>query len=63
VGLKAGETYQLRVTREDGRKEVVGTFTPEQRVAYAAVASPDLAALGTGTLEIVDARGKVVLST
>ncbi len=63
VGLKVGETYQLRVTREDGRKETIGTFTPEQRVAYAEIRSPDLAALGAGALEIVDSRGVVVLGT
>lgn len=68
IGLRPGETYTLWVTRQDGRREAVGTIAPPESmgaaVLSAATETPALAvALATGLVELVDSRGEVVLST
>jgi hypothetical protein len=64
LGLTPGETYTLRVTREDGRKEAIGTITPMESLAAVAVLADDaMSALAMNQIELVDSRGRVVLST
>ncbi|MFO0962688.1 MAG: hypothetical protein U0625_07240 [Phycisphaerales bacterium] len=63
IGLRAGETYSIRVTRDDGRRETIGTFTPQQRVACIPLDRPSVPMLASAVIEIVDSRGRVVLST
>jgi hypothetical protein len=63
MGLRIGETYTLRVTREDGRKETIGTISPLESIAAVALTDGlgDVAAMAQ--MELVDSRGRVVLST
>lgn len=63
MGLRIGESYTLRVTREDGRKETIGTISPLESIAAVALTDGlgDVAAMAQ--MEIVDSRGRVVLST
>lgn len=63
MGLRAGETYTLRVTREDGRKESVGSITPLEPLAAVALSDGLSGLVSVGQIELVDSRGRVVLST
>jgi hypothetical protein len=63
MGLRVGETYSLRVTRDDGRKEIIGAVTPVEPLAAVALAQGLAGALSVGQVELVDSRGRVVLST
>lgn len=63
IGLRVGETYSLRVMRDDGRKEIIGVVTPLEPLAAVALAPGLAGALGVGQVELVDSRGRVVLST
>ncbi len=62
MGLRTNETYQIRVTREDGRKEIIGEFNPATRIACVQINRPNVPVLAAGNIEIIDSRGRVVLS-
>lgn len=63
MGLRTGETYTLRVTREDGRKESVGSITPLEPLAAVALSDGLAGLVSVGQIELVDSRGRIVLST
>jgi hypothetical protein len=63
MGLATGETYTLRVTFEDGHKESIGTITPAESLGAVALAQGSFGAVAMNQIELVDSRGRVVLST
>lgn len=63
MGLTKGQKYTLRVTREDGHKDVIATVVPNESLSAVALDTKAIPALLTGQIELVDSRGIVVLST